>query len=528
MSALTGYEEERRELERVLRSEAFVRAPGLANFLTYISERYFQGEADQIKEYSIAVEAFGRPPDFNQKQDSVVRVEAHRLRKRLREYYQAEGADHAIQIVIPPGQYVPQFVLRAGDGTAPELPQNGFEALPVSPIAAEEAVVEAEEKLPAIPGEVIVASAAAGPRSRKRLGLFAILATGLLLAAFGLARWRAGSGAPKPAPPVIPTGIQSEGIRILAGFPDSQYVDHLGKTWSGDRFFQGGTPVSSPPHRISQTSDPAMFRTRREGQAFSYEIPLPPGRHELHLYFSEPVFGEDNVAGGGETSRIFQVLANGKMLLDSLDVTSDAGGANIADEKVFTGITAAADGKLHLHFQAVKENAILSGIAVLPAPSGKALPIRIVARDLRYTDQSGRVWLPDRYFSRGQTVIRPEAIAGTPDPELYRGERFGHFTYTLPLARGRYAVRLRFNEAWFGPGLPGGGGPGSRLFDVFANGVALLRNFDIYQTAGGANRAIEKVFHGLEPNAQGKIDLSFVPVRNYACVAAIEVTDESN
>src|SRR5579871_2452027 len=145
MSASTGYEEERRELERVLRSEAFVRAPGLANFLTYVSERYFQGEAEQIKEYNIAVEAFGRPPDFNQKQDSVVRVEAHRLRKRLREYYQGDGVDHPIHIVIPAGQYVPQFIHRsetAVDGAAP-LP------VPSGPASAEESLPVPAELLQA-------------------------------------------------------------------------------------------------------------------------------------------------------------------------------------------------------------------------------------------------------------------------------------------------------------------------------------------------------------------------------------------
>jgi hypothetical protein len=514
MSALTGYEEERRELERVLRSEAFVRAPGLANFLTYISEKYFQGQADQIKEYSIAVEAFGRPPDFNQKQDSVVRVEAHRLRKRLREYYETDGADHPIQIAIPPGQYVPQFVVRGGPA-AEEPSPNGTTSLTVVPDAGVE--------------EAGVPDMGTAPRFSIQRRLLVILLAGLLLAALGSIWWRTGKGKGQPPVPVSPAaGVPSDTIRIQCGSTDGLYVDHLGNTWLADRYFQGGTIVTTPPHRIAQTADPAIFRTRREGQEFSYAIPLQPGRHELHLYFSEPVFGEDNVAGGGETSRIFQVFINGKLLLDGLDVTSDAGGANIANEKVFTGITAASDGKLHLRFRSVKENAILNGIALLPAPSGKPLPVRIVARDLRYTDQSGRVWLPDRYFTRGQTVLRPEPIAGTSDPELYRGERFGHFTYTLPLAPGRYAVRLRFNEAWFGPGRPGGGGAGSRVFDVFANGVALLRNFDLFQAAGGANRALEKVFHGLEPNAQGKIVLSFVPVRNYASVNAIEVAPEPN
>jgi hypothetical protein len=55
----------------------------------------------------------------------------------------------------------------------------------------------------------------------------------------------------------------------------------------------------------------------------------------------------------------------------------------------------------------------------------------------------------------------------------------------------------------------------------------LLHSFDIFKEAGGANRALDKTFHGLEPNAQGLLKLSFVPKENYAQVNAIEVVDES-
>ena len=68
---------------------------------------------------------------------------------------------------------------------------------------------------------------------------------------------------------------------------------------------------------------------------------------------------------------------------------------------------------------------------------------------------------------------------------------------------------------------------GRFIFDVYCNGAALLRNFDIFKEAGAENRALKKTFHGLQPNAQGKLMLSFVPIRNYASVRAIEVMSES-
>src|SRR5689334_17067691 len=131
---------ERAELEAVLQSGIFSRAPGLASFLQYVGERYLEGRADEIKEYSIAVEALGRPPDFDQKKDSIVRVEAHKLRKRLAEYYKGSGASHAVHIVIPNGKYAPQFVpvepdKRANLDTTPSLPEptTTIELVPTGP-----------------------------------------------------------------------------------------------------------------------------------------------------------------------------------------------------------------------------------------------------------------------------------------------------------------------------------------------------------------------------------------------------------
>src|SRR5258708_6824906 len=112
MPSTVGLREEKAELDAVFASGIFSRAPGLAQMLNYVCSKYFEGQSDQVKEYNIAVEALGRPAGFDQKRDSIVRVEAHRLRKRLSEYYEAEGAEHAIRIEIPPGQYAPKFLPR--------------------------------------------------------------------------------------------------------------------------------------------------------------------------------------------------------------------------------------------------------------------------------------------------------------------------------------------------------------------------------------------------------------------------------
>jgi hypothetical protein len=124
-------------------------------------------------------------------------------------------------------------------------------------------------------------------------------------------------------------------------------------------------------------------------------------------------------------------------------------------------------------------------------------------------------------------VQRHDPVAGAEDEELYQNERFGHVSYVIPVALGgRYDATLKFCENWVGPDRPGGGGVGTRVFDVSFNGRLLLANFDIFKQVGSL-RALDKTFKGLEPNAQGKLIFTFTPIRDYALVNAIEVLDEA-
>jgi len=170
---------------------------------------------------------------------------------------------------------------------------------------------------------------------------------------------------------------------------------------------------------------------------------------------------------------------------------------------------------------------MVSAIAVEPARPHRLNPIRMVAQDRSYTDARGHVWLPEDYWMGGQPGTHSAIVEGTEDRDLYGRERYGNFSYAIPVDEGEYAVTLHFAETYWGRENAGGGGVGSRVFDVFCNGVVLLRNFDIYKEAGG-DRALVKTFHHLRPNAQGKLLLSFVPVHNFALINAIEVEDETS
>lgn len=99
----------RRELEKVLASPGFARNERLSRFLRFVVEGHLDGKDLELKESVIAVEVFGRRPDFDSRLDPVVRTEAVRLRSRLSDYYLRDGKADALIIELPKGGYIPRF-----------------------------------------------------------------------------------------------------------------------------------------------------------------------------------------------------------------------------------------------------------------------------------------------------------------------------------------------------------------------------------------------------------------------------------
>lgn len=510
-----SWEAERAELQAVLQSNLFTRSPTLTHLLSYLCEKTFAGESAQIKEYSVGLDVFDRRDSFDQDTDSIVRVQANRLRKRLSEYYASEGAAHPVRITIPVGQYIPVFKTVA-DADATPKPN-------LSPRAQERSRQIAWR--PSRQQICMLCSAVI---------LVVVMAA---LAAF-LLRDRSkpqpvirSSNSPQiSAEPVVGLPVGEE-IRLLAG-ASRKYVDHAGKLWSPDSYFSGGDSVQSAVQHIWRTQDPIIYRSSRQGD-FTYNIPLKPGTYELRLHFAETFYGPESAGGGGEGSRIMAVLANGRPLLQDFDVLADSGGDRTAELKVFPNISPAADGQLHLSFSSVKgDSAMLSAIEILPGVRGQMRPVRIVARDVPYYSNDSHWWSPDAYFKGGQLSTSQEPATGTDDPEFYETERWGHFSYAIPVAPGRYTVTLHFIEhRATAEGLDrktASGGTSAaegRVFNVFCNGRTILADLNILEQAG-ENHPLVRTIKGLEPNAQGKLLLEFVPVTRYAAVSAIEVVPD--
>ena len=109
----------RAALERVIASDAFQRSPQLQRFLRFVVEETWAGRSDRLKEYVVGTEVFGRSANYDPRLDSLVRVEAHRLRTTLEAYYQAEGREDPVFIEMTKGSYVPSFRRRTLPASIP-------------------------------------------------------------------------------------------------------------------------------------------------------------------------------------------------------------------------------------------------------------------------------------------------------------------------------------------------------------------------------------------------------------------------
>jgi malectin (di-glucose binding ER protein) len=519
-------EAERAEVDDVLSSGVFGRTNNPARLLTFVCEKYFEGAVDEIKEYSIAVHALGRPESFDPQVDTIVRVTAHALRKRLEDYYRSAGAEHAVQICLPPGHYVPKFIhardLETAGGEFPlEERQNGRSVDRVSSSGngqREDLHLATPPPQTSEPDDVPGVYNAAGSGSKFRIILAAILAVSVCVLSFFV--WKKWTGRiRRESPPtnqatVTPDFASGRILRAMVGYTSASYTDGGGSKWESDHFCAGGTPFSVTGHTIQGTEDPALFSSGRRG-VFHCSYPVPPGTYEVHLLFAE-------TSGLQENSRNVGFSINGGPPTD-LDVVDDAGGDDIATTKVVTDVAPASDGTIHVDF--VTPEAFVNAIEILQGTPHHMVPVRIAVGHFPYTDSHGSVWMSERYFFGGRLSSFGGGLSKIPDGRLYEWHRFGHFHYIVPVATGeKYTLKLHFREHWFGVQNGGIGGVGSRVFDVSCNGSMLLKGFDISREAG--SEPLVKSFQHIEPTAQGKIEIYFTPAVNYPSISAIEIIPE--
>jgi hypothetical protein len=498
-------EAERRELDWLLTSGVLGRSGNLTRVLRYICEERFAGRADQVKEYSIATEALGRRPDFDPNSDTIVRVTVHSLRKRLLEVYQNEGADRPMRLMLPPGHYDPQFVpaqLEPSETLTPLPPEANLTHSGPASVALDRVDVAWPAQPPA------------------RIRPWSVVVVALCVTIAASALWWARNQQNKGSHPLEfasvagPLPPPQATIRALMGSHRQPYVDHSGVTWATGNYCQGGTDVTVPPQKIESTQDAPLYLGGVRGIAHCV-FPVTQKLYELHFYFAET---SDLPAA----TRLATLSINAGPAI-GVDVVDDAGGNGIATSTVVTGVAPENDGSIHIDL--TSEVSLLNAVEILPAPSASQLPVRIVVNSKPYVDSENQLWSADRYFSGGRYGLPPES-AKRANLGLYESDRVGRFRYSIPaVPHARYRVRLYFREPWFGEQNGGIGGPGSRVFDVAGNGEMLLKNFDILAEDGTS--PVIKTFENIQATAGGRIELSFMPVVNFAIVNAIEVLPEN-
>ena len=173
-------------LEKILSDPAFASSERLTSFLRYIVTEAIEGRGGRLKGYNVALSVFSRGEHFDPQTNSVVRVEATRLRKQLAAYYAGAGADDPIEIRVNRGTYVPEFIPRVelqpeNAATGPEI-QGGAPA----PSAEPDPAAASENIAPSAP--------VSPPRARARPRY--VVAAAILIAAAGLAAitWQYHSG----------------------------------------------------------------------------------------------------------------------------------------------------------------------------------------------------------------------------------------------------------------------------------------------------------------------------------------------
>lgn len=113
----------REQLERMLRCKLFAQSPRLKRFLQFTVEQALADCGARLKEYLLGIEVFGKDETFDPRLDSIVRVEARRLRAKVNSYYETDGRQDEVMILFRPGEYTPRFFHRriGADGTMPAV-----------------------------------------------------------------------------------------------------------------------------------------------------------------------------------------------------------------------------------------------------------------------------------------------------------------------------------------------------------------------------------------------------------------------
>lgn len=189
---------------------------------------------------------------------------------------------------------------------------------------------------------------------------------------------------------------------------------------------------------------------------------------------------------------------------------------------------------MHRHFGGIGSAAVIA-LALLTAGCALVPTSRFCLRvnagdDKAYTGKAGQTWQAGKEYIRGggfgfvggSTVDRGTdmAIEGTAEARIYQTEHYEMSGFKAEVPNGKYTVRLHFAETYDGIT-----GAGERVFDVTLQDKEVLRDFDVFKTAGGSQKAVVKEFRGVAVN-DGVLSIGFAQKVQLPEINGIEIIAE--
>jgi hypothetical protein len=248
------------------------------------------------------------------------------------------------------------------------------------------------------------------------------------------------------------------------------------------------------------------------GAVASYSFPNVSGNHTISATFASASYSiTASAATGGSISPAgsTSIAAGGAQTYTITPASGYSISAVSVDGASVGAVTSYS-------FSNVQANHTIQASFATSATSGGSTGSTAYAVDCggaSYTDASGTVYKADANFSGGSVGTTTAAIAGTTDDVLYQSERYGNFTYSIPVANGSYNVTLKFAEGYFTAA-------GKRVFNVAIGGTTVISNLDIYAKAG-QNSAYDVVVPATVTN--GTLSIQFTSVVNNAEVRGIRI-----
>lgn len=323
-------------------------------------------------------------------------------------------------------------------------------------------------------------------------------------------------------------------VRINAG--GSALIDASGHEWSADRLFSGGRTSTTSTPVASETAE--VDRSERYGN-LHYAVPVPAGRYVVRLHLTEIYWNQPG-------ARLFDVDVEGRPALRAFDLAASVGPRRTELVDTTVDVT---DGVVDVVLRTLRDNASITGLEVLgvgggadaeaqgikgqtsdgPAsdrPTGasaastvtgatvSAAPLRVNAGGGALVEADGSTWLSDGRFVTGGASYTTDQTIDSTTPSVDRTERYGQTRWTLPVpAAGRYRLRLHLTEIYWTR-------PGSRLFDVYAEGVKVVDDMDLLTRVSPRQTLVVEVPVTV---TGGALDVRAVTLRDNASITGIEV-----